>query len=196
MNLFCLVSLCMLFSLGALSESGTQSSASPFRAADTVRNWGYLIDTSFHDGALHLIFGPVALLFVLALFFRWLAWWYRFSNLKWTTWEPVEANLKIGEIGDVKIAPNYATRQIACQVWVELSTRKIGLPFDPDSDVIIELYDSWHNAFTEIRSLLKAIPIHRLDRSEETRKLVQLMIEVLNKGLRPHLTKSQARFRT
>jgi hypothetical protein len=155
-----------------------------------------LIDTSFHDGTLHVVFGPVALLFTAALFFGWFAWWYRSSSLKWDTWEPVEANLKLGEIGDVKIAPNYETRQIAYQVWVELSTRKIGLPFDPDNDVIIEVYDSWHNAFTEIRSLLKTIPIHRADRSNETQRLVDLMIEVLNRGLRPHLTAWQARFRT
>jgi hypothetical protein len=182
--------------LSLLSASGTQPSSSPLPEEHTVRSWGYLIDTSFHDGALHVVFGPVALLFALALFFGWLAWWYRISNLKWTTWEPVEANLKIGEIGDVKIAPSYETRQIAYQVWVELSTRKIGLPFDPDNDVIIELYDSWRNAFTEIRGLLKTIPIHRVDRSRETRTLVELIIKVLNRGLRPHLTKWQARFRT
>jgi hypothetical protein len=159
-------------------------------------NWGYLIHTSFHDGTLQVIFGPVALLFGLALVFGWLGWWYRLSNLKWTAWEPVEATLKIGEIGDVKIAPNYDGRQIAYQVWVELSTRKVGLPFDPDNDVIIEVYDSWRNAFTEIRGLLKTIPIHHIDRSKETQKLVELIVDVLNRGLRPHLTRWQARFRS
>jgi hypothetical protein len=194
MNVFGLVWLRLLFNVS--SESGTQPSSSPLPEGDATRNWAYLIHTSFHAGAFHVVFGPIALLFALALFFGWLAWWYRSSNLKWTTWEPVEANLKIGEIGEVKIAPNYETRQIAYQVWVELSTRKIGLPFDPDNDVIIELYDSWRNAFTEIRALLKTIPIHRVDRSGETETLVELIIKVLNRGLRPHLTKWQARFRT
>src|SRR5260221_2736671 len=196
MSVFFSVCLRLLFSLSLLSESGTQPSSSPLPEEHSATNWAYLIDTAFHDGALHVVFGPVALLFVLAVFFGWFAWWYRFSNLRGTTWEPVEANLKISEIGDVKIAPNYETRQIAYQVWVELSTRKIGLPFDQDSDAIIELYDSWRNAFTEIRSLLKTIPIHRVDRSRETRTLVELIIKVLNRSLRPHLTKWQARFRT
>lgn len=48
----------------------------------------------------------------------------------------------------------------------------------------------------KIRGLLKTIPIQRVDRSEETRALVELIIKVLNRGLRPHLTRWQARFRT
>jgi hypothetical protein len=192
MNAYCLVLLRLLLRISVLSES--QTLPSPNERG--VGNWGYLVDTSFHEGTLHVIFGPIALLFALALCFGWFAWWFRFSKLGWTSFEPVEATLKIGEIGEVKIAPNYEARQIAYQVWVELSTRKIGLPFEPDNDSIIEVYDSWRNAFNEIRSLLKTIPIHRLDRSKETRKLVELMIEVLNRGLRPHLTRWQARFRT
>jgi len=195
MTPFCFVWLRFPFNLKMLSESGEPSS-SPLPAEHGATNWGYLIDTSFHDGSLHVVFGPLALFFALALFFGWLAWWYRVSNLKLTTWEPVEATLKIGEIGEVKIAPNYDVRQIAYQVWVELSTRKVGLPFDPNNDVIIEVYDSWRNAFTEIRGLLKTIPVHRVDRSKETQKLVELIIDVLNRGLRPHLTRWQARFRS
>jgi hypothetical protein len=196
MNAFSFVWLSFLFLERVFSESGIQLWSSPLPEEHGTRNWGYLIDTSFHDGALHVIFGPVALLFVVALFFGWFGWWFRFRNLGWTSFEPVEATLKIGEIGEVKIAPNYEIRQIAYKVWVELSTRKIGLPFEPDNDSIIEVYDSWHNAFNEIRSLLKTIPIHHLDRSKETRKLVDLVIKVLNRGLRPHLTIWQARFRT
>jgi hypothetical protein len=196
MNAFSFVWLRLLFVVRVFSESGIQPLSSPSPEEHGPKNWGYLVDTSFHNGALHVIFGPVALLFVIAIFFGWLAWWYRLSNQKWTTWEPVEVNLKIGEIGDVKIAPNYETRQIAYKAWVELSTRKIGLPFDPNNDVIIEIYDSWHSAFTEIRNLLKTIPIQRFDRTRETRTLVELMITVLNRGLRPHLNRWQARFRT
>lgn len=194
MNAPCLLWLRLLCSVSEFSGSGTKSSSS-LSEGHGARTWDYLVDTSFHDGAFHVIFGPVALLFALALFFGWLAWWYQFSNLRWSNWEPVEANLKIGEIGEVKIAPNYETRQIAYQVWVELSTRKIGLPFDPDNDVIIELYDSWRNAFSEIRSLLKTIRIQHVDRSRETRTLVEVIVKVLNRGLRPHLTRWQARFR-
>ena len=156
---------------------------------------GLLRRCFFHDGSFHLTFGPVALLFGAIAFFGWLAWWSRLSTWGTGDYETVEATLKIGEIGEVKIAPNYEARQIAYQVWVELSTRKIGLPFDPDHDVIIEVYDSWHKAFGEIRNLAKGIPAHRIERSEDVRKLVELMFKVLNEGLRPHLTRWQAEFR-
>jgi hypothetical protein len=106
MNAFSFVWLRLLFVVQVFSESGIQPLSSPLPEEHGTRNWGYLVDTSFHDGTLHVIFGPVVLLFVVALLFGWFGWWYRFSNLRWTTWEPVEANLKIAEIGDVKIAPN------------------------------------------------------------------------------------------
>ena len=52
-------------------------------------------------------------------------------------------------IGDFKMAfkPNDTDRQIAYSIWVELSTRKIGLPIDLDHDVISDVYDSWYNFF-------------------------------------------------
>jgi hypothetical protein len=166
-------------------------------SADEIptEGWGYFVDAYFHDGSFHLTFGPVALLFGAIAFFGWLAWWSRLSTWGTGDYETVEATLKIGEIGEVKIAPNYEARQIAYQAWVELSTRKIGLPFDPDHDVIIEVYDSWHKAFGEIRNLAKGIPAHRIEHSEDVRKLVELMFKVLNEGLRPHLTRWQAEFR-
>jgi hypothetical protein len=192
MNVPCLAQH-LLAKIAVLSPSGAQALAGS--SPGEGPGWGYLVDASFHDGSLHVTFGPLTLLFAAIIFFGWLAWWFRSSGLGWGDYELVEATLKIGEIGEVKIAPNYETRQIAYQAWVELSTRKTGLAFDPDHDVIVEVYDSWRNAFTEIRGLVKSIPIHRLERSEETRKLVDLMIAVLNRGLRPHLTRWQAQFR-
>lgn len=99
-------------------------------------------------------------------------------------------------IGDQKFTfkPNLTDKQVAYAIWVELSTRKIGLPIDFDDDVISEIYDSWHGFFTVTRDLIKGIPAQKF-RRDSTQKIIGLSIEVLNEGLRPHLTKWQARFR-
>lgn len=99
-------------------------------------------------------------------------------------------------LGDAKFTfkPNDTDRQIAYSIWVELSTRKIGLPIDPEDDVIAEIYDSWHTFFGVTREMIKDIPVSKV-RGDSTSKIVDLSVEVLNEGLRPHLTKWQARFR-
>ena len=92
------------------------------------------------------------------------------------------------------LRPNNTDRQIAYQIWVELSTRKIGLDIELEDDVIVEIYNSWHEFFSVTRSLIKDVPVSRF-RRKDTEKIIKLSIEVLNIGLRPHLTKWQARFR-
>ena len=94
----------------------------------------------------------------------------------------------------ITLRPNTTDRQIAYKLWVELSTRKIGLPVDLDDDVIAEVYDSWYEFFTVTRELIKDVPVSQL-RRHDTQQIIRLSIEVLNTGLRPHLTKWQARFR-
>jgi hypothetical protein len=105
-----------------------------------------------------------------------------------------KAELGIG-VGKITLTPNEADRQVAYQIWVELSTRKIGLPIDLQNDVVDEIYDSWHKFFTVTRELIKSVPVSRAA-DDSTRKIINLSIEVLNEGLRPHLTLWQARFRT
>lgn len=56
------------------------------------------------------------------------------------------------------------------------------------------MYDSWYNFFAVTRELIKDIPVAKLRRAD-TEKIVRLSIELLNHGLRPHLTQWQARFR-
>ena len=99
-------------------------------------------------------------------------------------------------IGDQKITlkPNLTDKAIAYKIWVELSTRKIGLPIDLDDDVIVEIYDSWYSFFAITRELIKDMPAQKI-RRKDTEKIINLSIDVLNEGLRPHLTKWQARFR-
>jgi hypothetical protein len=105
-----------------------------------------------------------------------------------------KAELGIG-VGKITLTPNEADRQVAYQIWVELSTRKIGLPIDLQNDVVNEVYDSWHNFFAVTRELIKSVPVSRAA-DDSTRNIINLSIEVLNEGLRPHLTLWQARFRT
>ena len=111
-----------------------------------------------------------------------------------TNYQIDEAELGIGS-QKIKIKPSYEDIQIAYKLWVELSTRKIGLPIDFEHDVIVEIYDSWYEFFTLTRDLIKGIPISRARRQDSTRKLIRLSIAVLNEGLRPHLTRWNARFR-
>jgi hypothetical protein len=109
------------------------------------------------------------------------------------SFEIEKAELGIGA-GKITLKPNDTDRQVAYQIWVELSTRKIGLPIDLNNDVVAEIYDSWHNFFGVTRELIKSVPVSRAA-DDNTRKIINLSIEVLNDGLRPHLTLWQARFR-
>lgn len=104
-----------------------------------------------------------------------------------------EAEFGLGD-QKFKLRVNDDDRQIAYKIWVELSTRKIGLPIDLEHDVITEVYDSWHTFFSVTRELIKDVPVRKY-RRDSTEKIVRLSIEVLNEGLRPHLTRWQARFR-
>lgn len=106
----------------------------------------------------------------------------------------VELNINLGGIGGVKIKQNAEVAQIAHKAWTEFITRKAGLEFDPEHDVIVEVYNSWKELFERVRSLIKDIPASRI-KKENTQKLVNLLVDSLNKGLRPHLTKWQAKFR-
>ncbi|MEP2705022.1 MAG: hypothetical protein ABJZ83_03740 [Yoonia sp.] len=130
----------------------------------------------------------VALIIVVVIFIAWRLW----ASRRVLDFEIDGAEVGIG---DFKMAfkPNDTDRQIAYSIWVELSTRKIGLPIDLENDVISEVYDSWYSFFGVTRELVKTIPVSKV-RHDSTGKIIKLSIEVLNEGLRPHLTKWQARY--
>lgn len=102
-----------------------------------------------------------------------------------------EISLGIGD-SSIKFTYNKKDQEIAYKLWVELYTRKIGLDYDEQNDVITEVYNSWYQFFGLARELLKEVPANRLPYCSE---LIILTGNVLNKGLRPHLTKWQAKFR-
>lgn len=133
---------------------------------------------------------------IIALLIAIVAWrlskgWSGLSILK--SFEIDEAELGLGN-QKLKLRPNQTDRQIAYKIWVELGTRKIGIPIDLEHDVIVEIYDSWYSFFSVTRELVKDVPVSKF-RRKDTKKIVELSIEVLNAGIRPHLTQWQARFR-
>lgn len=87
---------------------------------------------------------------------------------------------------------NNDVKKLADEVWIELATRKIALPFDEENDVIEEVYNSWYTIFKTFREILKKIPI---EKNSNVDKLTQVILTTLNGKLRAHLTKWQARFR-
>lgn len=118
--------------------------------------------------------------------------WFR-GRIGLGSFELDSAGIGIGDT-NVSFKPNRTDRQIAYAIWVELSTRKVGLAIDPEHDVISEVYDSWYSFFGVTRDLIKEVPAHKL-KSKGTRAIVRASVQVLNEGLRPHLTQWQARYR-
>lgn len=119
-------------------------------------------------------------------------WWPALTG--WKDFEIDEAEIGVGQ-QKLRFKPNLTDRQVAYAIWVELSTRKIGLEIDFEHDVIAEIYDSWFNFFSVTRELIKGISVSQV-KNRSTQKIISLSIDVLNKGLRPHLTRWQARFRS
>lgn len=109
--------------------------------------------------------------------------------------EVVEMNIPLGNVGVVKLKPNYEDIQMAHKLWTQLVTRKAAIPIDPELDVIVEIYDSWYAMFNVTRTLISEIPANRIRDNDNTRKLVNIATTTLNDGLRPHLTTWQAKFR-
>jgi hypothetical protein len=177
----------------AVGACGVVSSRSV--ASTNAVDWSQIVDSHFESGELVVRFGPFLLLAFITMILALVAWRLWLRRRLFPDFDLVEAELDIARLGKVKIKPNHENIQIAHQAWVELATRKAALPFDDDHDVVTEVYDSYYQLFSRLRDLTKAIPAQKLRKCRDTRKLVDIMIQVLNQGLRPHLTRWQARFR-
>lgn len=160
----------------------------------SILSEGKLIVLSINkDLAVNLFIESWVTWIVIAFFGAILIWQLWKANSSYQSYEIDQAEIGIGN-QKFTLKPNETDKQIAYKIWIELSTRKIGLEIDLEHDVISEIYDSWHTYFTVTRELIKDIPVRKF-RRPATEKIVGLSIEVLNEGLRPHLTKWQARFR-
>ena len=95
----------------------------------------------------------------------------------------------------VRLVPDDEVARIAHQAWAELASRKAGILVE-DDDVIVEVYNSWYALFGALRQLVKEVPVSALHRSSDAKTLLDMLMATINEGLRPHLTKYQARFRS
>ena len=110
----------------------------------------------------------------------------------------IPISMKYGFVGQeisYNIVTNYANVEIAHRVYTEIMTRKAGQPFDEDNDVILEIYNSWYELFSLVRNEIKEIPGNLLHKNKRTKDFITLLMDILNKGIRPHLTIHQAQFR-
>lgn len=185
---------------GSTTSSATQapSSAAPGAAAQATKEWDWstVVRLSLEGGGLRLDVGPVGWMCLLACGIALAGWaWKGRKLLRRRRYDVVKTKLRIANLGEVELCPNNECLRIAYQAWVELKTRKAGLLFDEDHDVIAEVYNSWYELFGRLRDLVKSIPAHQLRDCSDTRKLVDWLVRVLNEGLRPHLTRWQAKFR-
>ena len=110
-----------------------------------------------------------------------------------TKFKVVDMNINMANIGSMTIILNNEVSNIAHKSWVEIMTRKVGLLFEDDKDIVVEVYNSWYELFKVIRELLKNIEQKKKDK--EVQKLIDVLLKILNDGLRPHLTKWQAKYR-
>jgi hypothetical protein len=100
------------------------------------------------------------------------------------TWRVTKANFKFAGLGHVEICPDNDVAKIAHNEWVELSSRKAAIPFDPEHDVINEVYNSWYDLFRALRELAKAVPADAVRANGDAAKLAEVLLNALNKGLR------------
>ena len=163
------------------------------KEADALQGNELLLISLNPDWSLSIKIGLWIGLIFIAIAIAYIFWRWRNGRAVWKDFEIDQTEIGVGT-GKIKLKPNSTDRQVAYAIWVELSTRKIGLPIDFEHDVIIEIYDSWYAFFSITRDLIKSIPVNKL-RHDSTQKIIQLSIEVLNAGIRPHLTEWQARFR-
>jgi len=144
------------------------------------------------EANIYALVAGLAVLFSVTLGYRyWRTKKGAIANLK-----PVELELEFGGVKvKYEIERNYANIEIAHRIYVEMVTRKVAIPINEKEDVIKEIYDSWYALFQITREEIKKIPGSLLAEPRKTADLVNLCFDILNKGLRPHLTKHQAKFR-
>ncbi|MCG8860061.1 hypothetical protein [Tenacibaculum finnmarkense] len=110
--------------------------------------------------------------------------------------ELVKIKYKIGGADfEYQITRNYQNIEIAHKIYIELITRKAAIEIEDGKDVIVEIYNSWYSLFKITRDELKSFNGKLLKDNNTSQELILLLTDVLNKGLRPHLTEYQARFR-
>ena len=126
----------------------------------------------------------------------YLIWYFLIIKKRKTDFKLVELTLDSnGPHMKYEIQRNYENLEIAHRIYTELITRKAALPIDYENEVIKEIYDSWYFLFQTTRNEIKSLSGKTLEDGNKSEKLIEMSTDILNKGLRPHLTKYQAKFR-
>lgn len=110
--------------------------------------------------------------------------------------KPIKLKYKIGGVEmEYEIIRDYQNIEIAHKIYIELITRKAAIEIEKEKDVIVEVYNSWYSLFQITRNELKSFSGKLLMENNTSQELVRLLTDILNIGLRPHITEYQARFR-
>ena len=136
----------------------------------------------------------ISIWLILALAFITIIYFFYLKNK--LRYHLVKVDIKLGNVGVAEFRPNKHDLQIAHKIWTELVTRKAAIPIEKDNDVIEDIYDSWYAMFQKVREFISDIPADLIRNNQSTKEIVRIATQTLNEGLRPHLTKWQARFRT
>ncbi len=150
-------------------------------------NWN--IDFSMHF-SIPCVFLLISIIILLYILVKFIGKKFSFSN----NLEIDKIQLSLGK-QTVSITPNFVNIDIAYKIWIELETRKVGLPIDLENDVIVEVYNSWYEFLKLTREIIKQVPSTKFRHDKSTQMLIEVTINILNAGLRTHLTCWQTKFR-
>jgi hypothetical protein len=156
----------------------------------------FFLNKDDYTFSLHFNIWVLLLLTFLFFIIRWIIKYYRNNKSIDKDIIPIKIKYKIGgaEI-EYQIVRNYQNVEIAYKIYIELITRKAAIEIEKDKDVIIEVYNSWYSLFQITRDELKSLNGKLLKDNKTSKELIRLLTDILNKGLRPHLTEYQAKFR-
>jgi len=162
-----------------------------------VNSTTQIMNVAFVDDTLTIYFHVFVILLLIGILISLMAIFYLIRRYYTKTkYDLVELNLNIrGPSLKYKIDRNYENLEIAHKIYVELTTRKAAIPIDEQYDVIVEVYNSWYELFKTTRLEIIKISGKTLKEDPHSDELVKMAIDILNLGLRPHLTKYQANFR-
>ncbi len=152
---------------------------------------------NFEDCSFSLTLNILILLISVLLYFlfQYLIKRYTKSNKIHNKVVPVKLKYTFaGTEIEYSINRNFQNIEIAHRMYVELITRKAAIPID-ENDIIVEIYDSWYTLFQTTREELKKLSGEMLLENQVSKDLIKLLSDILNIGLRPHLTEHQAKFR-
>jgi thiamine pyrophosphate-dependent acetolactate synthase large subunit-like protein len=97
-------------------------------------------------------------------------------------------------ISKTNLKQSVSARQIALAALVQIETYQIGRGVDLAKDNLSRVYAAAYRMFGRIRELMSELPVDELDSNVAARQIYETFNNILNKTLRPHLTKWPERY--